>query len=133
MNKFNSYEDAEILVREGIGGIIAGALVSEEAQQLLHSNDAIKKQARVRIFANDGRSHSDHYVIECESSHAGPYVLCISIGSGTSMMNYVADEMLSFREECESSDIAFQRGIPILCYSYRGIVMISQEALNEAF
>lgn len=133
MNKCNSYEDAALMASKGIGGILDGALVAEEAQSLLHADDTIKKQSRVRIFAEDGRSHSDHYVIECESSRSGSYLLCITIGNGTSAMNYSADEWLSFREECESDDIAFVRGIPVLCYSYRGIALISQETLNEAF
>ncbi|WP_028551541.1 hypothetical protein [Paenibacillus sp. UNC451MF] len=133
MNKFNSYEDAERLAIDGIASIMAGALVSAEAQQLLQAHDLIKNQARIRIFADDGRSHSDHFVMECESSHLGLYLLCISIGNGTSIMNYSADEILSFREECESNDIAIQRGVPVLCYSYRGIALVSQEIVDEAF
>ncbi|MBE1445236.1 hypothetical protein [Paenibacillus sp. OAS669] len=135
MNKFHTFEDAEGLADKGISAIMDGSMVSDEAKLFMSPEDTISNHARIRIYTEDGRGHSDHYVLECRShiGTTGTYLLCILIGNGTSFMNYSADDMLSFRDECDANDIAFQRDQPVLCYSYRGIAVVGQETVAAAF
>ncbi|UVI29660.1 hypothetical protein [Paenibacillus spongiae] len=121
MSACSTFTDAELLAKTGIEGIVSKALVAENAASIIQPGDEIKKEASITIFTDEGRSKSDHYVMECESPSGNLYILCMGVGKGKALMNYDPDEMLSFREECEDNGIGIDPGKPLLAYSYRGI------------
>lgn len=130
MNKINTFEEAELLVKDGLGEVISSALLTEEAAGMMSPDDQLINQAKISIFTNEGRSRSNHYVLECRSLVGNTYLLCIGIGDGAAMINYSEDDMLSFREACEDHDISIGHGVPMLAYSYRGIARVSQDLLE---
>lgn len=130
MNKINTFEEAELLVKDGLGEVISSALLAEEAAGMMSPDDQFVNQAKISIFTNEGRTRSDHYVIECRSLVGNTYLLCIGIGDGTALMNYTEDDMNSFKEACEEYDISIGHGVPMLAYSYRGIARVSQDLLE---
>ncbi|MBP1996613.1 hypothetical protein [Paenibacillus eucommiae] len=129
MNKINTFEDAEMLAKDGIKGILKTALMAEEAAAMIQPEDTLMKQARVSIFANEGRTRSDNVVLEYQSSNGASYILCIGVGNGT-VMNYSSDEWISFREECEEYDILLERGKPLFTYSFRGISLVGPDVMT---
>jgi len=124
MNKINTFEDAKQLVKDGMQGLAAVALIGTEASAWVHADDQINQQAGITIYMAEGASPSDHYVLECQSKQGSVYLLCIHVGNGGALTSYTEDELVSFREECEDNDLILNPEIPVLLYSYKGISLV---------
>jgi len=125
MSVCRTFADAELMAERGIRGIVSKALIAEDAASIIQPEDQIMREACITIFTNEGSAGSDHYVMECRSPSGSSYILCVGVGNGKALMNYVPDELLSFREECEDNGINIDPAKPLLAYSYRGISRLS--------
>ncbi|MEB8638246.1 hypothetical protein P4H32_31930 [Bacillus cereus] len=124
-------EEAAALTAQGMKGVIeSAAIIADDVKSLIGTGDVIKKQAPIRLVPHQRQELADQYVLDCIAADGTPYLLCIGVGTGTALMNFVKQEMLYFKEKCEQRNIFIQPGKKVLSYSARGIALVGDEILN---
>lgn len=124
-------EEAATLAVQGMKGIIeSAAIIADDVKTLISPDDEILKQAPIRLVPYQNQELAHQYVLDCRAADGTPYLLCIGVGTGTALMNFVTQEMLYFKEECEQRNIFITPGKRVLSYSARGIALVGENILN---